>query len=274
MASTADPADTPARTSIAVSPASTKPSPPGVTGICARICAAQNASSTSDGRGRHGADGRQRGEQRRVVERPAPAGRGQRALPARPERADDACRGRPAGAPAARSAAPNGAAAGCGLVWITRPTHLSAPVEDDQHGPDGEQRHEDDDADGRRLEQAAGSTPPRRIAGIARIGIASTTAKTSRFVAVSPATARRPGRPAWTSMRYWSAAPSAPPPGAILASALPASGQLTTARNAGPLIREVLERPQARERAVPAAPAIKAEPAPREATNRGRPTSP
>ena len=51
MASTAAPADTPASVSIAVSPASTKPSPPGVTGICWRICAAQNASRTSDGRG-------------------------------------------------------------------------------------------------------------------------------------------------------------------------------------------------------------------------------
>ena len=45
------PADTPASASIAVSPASTKPRPPGVTGIWARICAPQKASRTSAGRG-------------------------------------------------------------------------------------------------------------------------------------------------------------------------------------------------------------------------------
>ena len=43
--------ETPASVSIAVRPASTNPSPPGVIGIWARIWAAQNASSTSDGRG-------------------------------------------------------------------------------------------------------------------------------------------------------------------------------------------------------------------------------
>ena len=51
VASTASPGDTPASASVAVSPASTKPSPPGVTGTWARSCAAQKASSTSAGRG-------------------------------------------------------------------------------------------------------------------------------------------------------------------------------------------------------------------------------
>ena len=64
--------------------------------------------------------------------------------------------------------------------------------------------------------------------------MASRAAKVSRLAAVSPATARGPGRPAWTSIRYCSAAPTAPPPGAILASALPASCELTTAGHVGP----------------------------------------
>ena len=64
--------------------------------------------------------------------------------------------------------------------------------------------------------------------------MASTTAKDNRFTAVSPATARLRGRPAWTSIRYCSAPPTAPPPGAIFASALPASCELITAGHDGP----------------------------------------
>ena len=81
----ASPALTPASASIAVRPASTKPSPPGVTGICASTCAPQNASRTRPGP-RMRADRGERREQRQVVERPAPDGGQQRALPARPER--------------------------------------------------------------------------------------------------------------------------------------------------------------------------------------------
>ena len=55
-----------------------------------------------------------------------------------------------------------------------------------------------------------------------------------RFTAVSPATARGPGSPAWTSIRYCSAPPIAPPPGATFASALPASCELITAGHDGP----------------------------------------
>ena len=64
--------------------------------------------------------------------------------------------------------------------------------------------------------------------------MARTTAKTSRLVAVRPETARLAGSPALTSIRYCSAAPSAPPPGAIFASALPASCEDTTAGHEGP----------------------------------------
>ena len=69
---------------------------------------------------------------------------------------------------------------------------------------------------------------------MASTGIASTAAKVRRFTAVSPASARGPGSPAWTSMRYCSAPPIAPPPGATLASALPASCELITAGHEGP----------------------------------------
>jgi hypothetical protein len=40
---------------------------------------------------------------------------------------------------------------------------------------------------------------------------------------VSPTAASRDGTPALTSIRYWSAAPAAPPPGTTRAKALPAS---------------------------------------------------
>ena len=178
------------------------------------------------------ADGGQRGEQRRVVERPAAAGRRQRALPARPERADDP---RALAQQALRQPAQGLGAAAEPVAerWTTRPTQASGASKAIRTMPMA------NSATRTTRPMSVGSsrlrlTPPRRIAGIARTGIARTTAKTNRLAAVRPATARLAGRPAWTSMRYWSAAPSAPPPGATLASALPASCELTTARNAGP----------------------------------------
>ena len=55
----------------------------------------------------------------------------------------------------------------------------------------------------------------------------------SRLAVVNPAAACPGGVPDVTSMRYWSAAPIAPPPGAILASELPASCEAITGRQAG-----------------------------------------
>jgi hypothetical protein len=82
----------------------------------------------------------------------------------------------------------------------------------------------------------SGSMPPRRIAGSASNGSASTTASVSRPAAVNPAAVCPGAVPAATSIRYCSAAPIAPPPGAILASELPASCEATTGRQAGPWI--------------------------------------
>ena len=73
-------------------------------------------------------------------------------------------------------------------------------------------------------------TPPRRSAGIASTGSARTTANTSTLTAVSAVTMAAGGSPARTSIRYCSAAPTAPPPGAIFASAPPASCDVITGR--------------------------------------------
>ena len=48
------------------------------------------------------------------------------------------------------------------------------------------------------------------------------------LAAVRPDTARARCTPAWTSSLYCSAAPTAPPPGATLDRALPASWEVTT----------------------------------------------
>ena len=72
------------------------------------------------------------------------------------------------------------------------------------------------------------STAPPTIAGTATTGIASTTANTSRLVAVSAEAEVARSRPDCTSIRYCSAAPIAPPPGATFASALPASWDVAT----------------------------------------------
>ena len=66
------------------------------------------------------------------------------------------------------------------------------------------------------------------IVGTARTGSPSTAAKTSRLTAVRPETMVAGRAPACTSMRYCSAAPTAPPPGAIFDSALPASCEAIT----------------------------------------------
>ena len=79
----------------------------------------------------------------------------------------------------------------------------------------------------------SGSIPPRRIAGSPNTGRASTTASVSTLAAVNPEAACPGGVPAATSMRYCIAAPTAPPPGAILASELLASWEAITGRQAG-----------------------------------------
>ena len=74
-------------------------------------------------------------------------------------------------------------------------------------------------------------TAPRMSAGIASTGSASTTAKTSRLTAVSAVTVDAAGKPARMSMRYCSAAPTGPPPGAMFDSALLASCEAITGRH-------------------------------------------
>ncbi len=72
-------------------------------------------------------------------------------------------------------------------------------------------------------------TAPPAMAGTARTGSASTTAKTSRLVTVSAEAVVARGSPDWTSIRYCSAAPTAPPPGTTLARPFPASWEVATA---------------------------------------------
>ena len=75
-------------------------------------------------------------------------------------------------------------------------------------------------------------TEPRMNVGIANTGRARTMANVRRLTAVRADTASACRTPAWTSMRYCRAAPIAPPPGATLASALPASCEAMTGRHA------------------------------------------
>ena len=100
----------------------------------------------------------------------------------------------------------------------------------EQHRADAEGHGEHRRARPAPCRAASDSTPPRSSAGIASTGIASTTANTSTLTAVSAVTVAAGGSPARTSIRYCSAAPIAPPPGAILASALPASWDVITGR--------------------------------------------
>ena len=61
------------------------------------------------------------------------------------------------------------------------------------------------------------------IAGTVSTGRPSSTPNVSRFVAVSPVAVEPRGAPASTSIRYWSAPATAPPPGTMRPKALPAS---------------------------------------------------
>ena len=133
-------------------PASTKPSPPGVTGIWARICAPQKASSDERG-ARARPDRRQRGEQRGVVEGPAPDGGQQRALPLRAEGLQD---------PVALAQQPLGQARERLRVAAQPVAHAldgaadpaQRRVEGEADGADDEERDEDHGADDRRLDEA------------------------------------------------------------------------------------------------------------------------
>ena len=77
-------------------------------------------------------------------------------------------------------------------------------------------------------------TPPRSSAGMASTGIASSIANTSTLIAVSAVTVAAGWAPERTRILYCSAEPTAPPPGATLASPLPASCDVITARQRGP----------------------------------------
>ena len=113
--------------------------------------------------------------------------------------------------------------------WITRPTHCSGPSVESSTAPIAlttKKITRPTTAVSSRVR----STPPRSSAGIASTGSASTTANTSTLTAVSAETVAAGGRPACTSILYCSAAPSAPPPGATFASALPASWEVITGR--------------------------------------------
>ena len=112
---------------------------------------------------------------------------------------------------------------------MARPTHASAPSRASNKAASAKSTANTPSPPSVASVRLRGTTP-RTIAGTASTGNASTTAKTSRLAAVRPATARARSTPAWTSILYWSAAPSAPPPGAIFASAFPASCDAITGR--------------------------------------------
>src|SRR4051794_21645148 len=114
-------------------------------------------------------------------------------------------------------------------LWTVRPTHASGRSVESSTAPRPA-------ATAKKIRPATAvwsrlrSTEPRSSAGIASTGSASTTANASRLTAVSAPTVELPGSPAWTSSLYCSAAPMAPPPGAIFDSALPASWDVITGR--------------------------------------------
>ena len=227
------PGETPASTSIADRPASTNPSPPGVTGICPSAFAPQNASRTrpaSDAsRSPPAPPATSRSRTASVPPRPpAPAS-------SAPRRSRGSARARPEGARAAPRAAAACAAAGSAPSAPPSPPtpESAAPTgaspEPGQHRERHQPRH-------RGLQQAAYDCPAQQ-GGIASTGRASTTAKHPALTTASAPIAAGPGNPARTSSRYCNAAPTDPPPGATLVTALEArcaaiTGRHRAARNA------------------------------------------
>ena len=119
-------------------------------------------------------------------------------------------------------AARSGGAAGCARAG-SAPDPPQRPLGRQQHHADHEQQHEHHQARrprrrrGRARRPRAGSRGSRAPAAPAR---PRTSAGSRRS---GPTRRPAPAGPPATSIRYWSAAPIAPPPGATLASALPAS---------------------------------------------------
>ena len=135
-----------------------------------------------------------------------------------------------------------------------RPTHSQCAVAREQQRADREQ--DDEHAPARPAPPRAGCADHRRrtmSAGTASTGIPRTTANVSRFAAVRPATARARSTPDCTSIRYWSAAPIAPPPGATLDRALPASCEAITGLQAVDSARRCRAQRQVRAAACRAA---------------------
>ena len=217
------------------------------------------------------ADGGQRGEQRRVVERPAPDRGQQRALPARAERAEDAV------ALAQQARGQLRQRLGVAAHAVAHALH---------DAPDQGQRAVGGHAPRRRGRRARRRRPrrrssPRRSVALDRAaddapGSPGPAARgrrrrSSRFAAVSAADGVRAVTPASTSIRYCSAPPTAPPPGAIFDSALPASCEVTTAATRPPAARGAAA-PTGRRTAANWATAISREPARRRGRRRRRPS--
>ena len=205
-----------------MSPASTNPSPPGVTGICASTCARAERQQ-HEPRPRVRADRRERGEQRARGRGPS-ARRTPRARASSVGRASRGC-GR-ARAAAATGRPRSGSARGRSRLrtrCAVRPIQRSGPVGREQDGADADRHGEDRRGRRRPCTSSSRSTDPRSSAGIAEDGQREDDGEDEQVRGRQPATVEPGGRPACTSIRYCSAAPSAPPPGATFDSALPAS---------------------------------------------------
>ena len=200
-----------------------------MTGIWARTWAAQKASRTRPG-ARVGADRRERGEQDRVVEGPAADGREQGLRPVVAEGGEDAVALALDPLREVVGVRVSCGAACCGRARSTVVTLCSGRVGGEQHR--GERR------------RAATKTTRLTIRGVEQVAVdraadqrrqgqdrqAEDDREREQVDGGDPGDgAARARRPRSTSIRYWSAAPIAPPPGAILARALPASCESITA---------------------------------------------
>ena len=164
-----------------------------MTGICASSCAPQNASRTRPGRGCEPIAA-SAASSVSVVEHPAPDGAGQRALPARAERVEDAVA---LAQQPLREAVERLALAAQPVAHALDGQRRSRPAacrSTAATAPSADGDGEDDEPEERRVEQAAVDAP-RSSAGIASTGSASTTPKTSKLTAVKAPT-RRGGRQA------------------------------------------------------------------------------
>ena len=192
------------------------------------------------------ADRGQRGQQRRVVERPAAAGRRQRALPARAEVPTIRVRSRSRRSGSRR----DGSARRRSRLrtrWTTRPTQASGPSKAISTVPIA------NSATSTTRPMTVGSTrrrltPPRRIAGTASTGMARTTAKTSRLAAVRPGDRAVGGQPGLDEHPVLQRGAERAAAGRDLRQRVARQLRADDGRPRRPAHGQVLERPQARER--------------------------